>query len=486
MSQFSKVSIEKLKLDKLLEKRDENNTYLDYLLEDVKNGRLFISLDRLLSWFEKPESIAKFYLILAKHDMMQYISKIDASFLTYKLDGSTVLDMLLDSDEELTFNKILNDEYKRDIEVAVILKKRGFNTKYYNVYYGENMLHNYEQENNNRLGIGPVFSEGELLLNRLYELFKSDTVSNNLLTEVFINSYKQALIANHNVTILELKKLIEIKEKNMKRFVFLDINRGAYFDIERKCIYSSKLISNVLYHEAGHALHVYSDNEFVPENLYGVLTKTRENPEVLKQVEIFAKKYKDIKSKVDVIVNEECEKYFKNYYSQDKIKYIKVYLNEFFKSKRERLISLGFDEEIINKVLFEALTIEEYINHQKRVFKEEYTISYMRIHYGNLVVVSDILDALYEGKLSTGKLVNKEGTLIQNTYGHGISYYSDINYLFTEMIADYAAIVKSNDGKEYLDLLHSIIGDELYNLIVNYYEEIIKDDKLVNEKVKVK
>jgi len=54
------------------------------------------------------------------------------------------------------------------------------------------------------------------------------------------------------------------------------------------------------------------------------------------------------------------------------------------------------------------------------------------------------------------------------------------------MIANYAVIVKSVGGDEYLDLLHSIIGNELYDLITNYYNDNILNEKKINFKRKNK
>ena len=67
--------------EKFLENFDDNNTYLDYILEGVKTGILITEIDRLISYFEDPEKIAEFYLILAKHDMISYIKKLGPMFL---------------------------------------------------------------------------------------------------------------------------------------------------------------------------------------------------------------------------------------------------------------------------------------------------------------------------------------------------------------------------------------------------------------------
>lgn len=43
------------------------------------------------------------------------------------------------------------------------------------------------------------------------------------------------------------------------------------------------------------------------------------------------------------------------------------------------------------------------------------------------------------------------------------------------MIANFAAISKANDAKEKLKMLKSIVGDEVYDMIRNfYYQDILK------------
>ena len=465
-----------------LKEYDDNNTYLDYILEGVKSGILITEIDRLISYFEDPEKIAEFYLILAKHDMISYITKLSTYFLTLKSDGLTVLERLLNSDAELTLNKILNDELMANVEIAAILMSKGYNVKYYNICKQEKFLYDYEYEENKKLGIGPLYEEGENLLNILYDLFKNDNKSNDSLVDVYINSYRQALIFNYDYALLELKKLIKIKEKNMNRFVLLTTDTGAYFDVIKESIYSSQYISNVLFHETGHALHRYLVDGSTPDNLYEVMQTIKKNPTTLEKTEVFAQKYSDIQKKVDIIAQQECEKYFAKYYTKDKIKDIEIYLEKESTRKKENLNFLGIPEDVLNNIIKEVFTLKNYIKHQMRMFIEEYTHSYMRIHYGSLMAVSDILDTVYGGMLSSGKLVNKKGITIPKTYGHGIAYCFNISYSFSEMIAEYAAIVKDVNGKEYLDLLHSIIGDELYNLIINYYNDNILKEKKINFK----
>lgn len=85
------------------------------------------------------------------------------------------------------------------------------------------------------------------------------------------------------------------------------------------------------------------------------------------------------------------------------------------------------------------------------------------------MAIGDILDAIYEGELHSGTLINNKGEKIERTCGHGISYYSDDSHGFDEMVANFATIIKQKDSSEMLKLLRSITGDEFFNMLSEFY-----------------
>ena len=107
---------------------DDSNTYFDYILDCIKNGK--INYDKNI--FTKPHDfnlLVKYYLIIAKHDMLGYIEKISKAELLSEYNNMTLIEHLLNSNTELTLNKILSDELKSDPNIAVILKSRGISQK---------------------------------------------------------------------------------------------------------------------------------------------------------------------------------------------------------------------------------------------------------------------------------------------------------------------------------------------------------------------
>lgn len=97
----------------------------------------------------------------------------------------------------------------------------------------------------------------------------------------------------------------------------------------------------------------------------------------------------------------------------------------------------------------------------------------MRSEFGSLMAIGDILDAIYEGKLNSEHLKNKQGEIIKRTPGHGLRYYYGTKHGFDEMIANFSYISKSKESEEMLELLKSIIGDELYNMLSEFYYQNI-------------
>ena len=89
----------------------------------------------------------------------------------------------------------------------------------------------------------------------------------------------------------------------------------------------------------------------------------------------------------------------------------------------------------------------------------------------------DILDAIYEGSLHSGMLKNQQGEKVKKTAGHGLAYYYDTSHGFDEMIANFAFVCKSKDAVEKLELLKSIVGEELYNMLSEFYYQNISYGK---------
>ena len=467
--------LEEASISDLLKPIDDTYTYFDYILDSIANKGLKIRVPSR-PWSSDVNENIKYYTTIAKHDMIKYIREIKAETLLNKYGDKTLLEYLLDTDSDLTLNKILSDNLKADPGIAVILKNRGIVQKSVNVSKEENEYTTKYIENiNNHLGIGPLPEEGERLLNELKLLFLTDGKSDKALITGLIAGYRNALMNNYDINIIEIKKLIEIKKENKDIFYYIKNDDGSYFSPSNGSIFCENANTNTLLHETGHALHFYIADMKTPDDYQEIVERARENPEVLAKTKEYAANYRKLINNITLLVEQRYDSFFKSYYSPEKVEEIKKNLTKSKEEKKKEYKELHIPDEQLDMILSDMYTQEEYIDHQKRIFIEDNVDAILRNEFGSLLTIGDILDAIYEGKLHSNTLKDNQGEAICRTGGHGLNYYYATLHGFDEMIANFAAISKANDAKEKLKMLKSIVGDEVYDMIRNfYYQDILK------------
>lgn len=478
--------LEEASISDLLKPIDGTYTYFDYILDSIANKGLKIRVPSR-PWSSDVNEHIKYYTTIAKHDMMKYIGEIKAEKLLKKYGDKTLLEYLLDTDSDLTLNKILSDDLKADPDIAVILKKRGIVQKSVNVSKEENEYTTKYIENiNNHLGIGPLPEEGERLLNELKLLFLTDGKSDKDLITGLTAGYRNALMNNYDINIIEIKKLIEIKKENKDIFYYIKNADGSYFSPSNGSIFCENANTNTLLHETGHALHFYIADMKTPDNYQEIVERARENPEVLAKTKEYAANYRKLINNITLLVEQRYDSFFKSYYSPEKVEEIKKNLTKSKEDKKKEYKELHIPDEQLDMILSDMYTQEEYIDHQKRIFIEDNVDAILRNEFGSLLPIGDILDAIYEGKLHSNTLKDSQGEAICKTGGHGLNYYYATLHGFDEMIANFAAISKTGDAKEKLKMLKSIVGDEVYDMISNfYYHDILKLNTEELEETKV-
>lgn len=469
----------------LLNDVDDNNTYLDYLLESIKDKKINFKVIDFKTYSLNINELAQFYITLAKHDMIGYIKELEEEDLLKERNGTKLIYKLIELDSDITVNKILSDDVREKLDIAVILNSKGIVPDDVSIpLKEEDYSKEYLDKFNSGLGIGPVFSEGEILINKLYELFINDGISDKELVNALVVSYKNALIINYDNTIKELRNLVKIKENNLDRFTYVREKDNAFFSKLEANVHCDNTNYNTLLHETGHALHSYISQSSIPDNYFEVINRARLNPKTLKNVEAYSNKFHEIRDKVLERSEEKYKEVFENYYTEDKIKEIEEFLSKSLEEKKKEFKNLGFDDDVLDVILDNNFTVEEYIEQEKKLYIKEYSDSIMRSEFGSFISIGDIIDAIYIGEFKSKVLKNNSGDYIRAAYGHGIPYFSIDEKGFSEMIANFAAISKSREGHETLTLLRAIVGDEVVDMIQNYYYENIlnKEYSVENKK----
>lgn len=460
----------------LMTKINDNYTYLDYILDCINKGDFEYNIDNITAPI-KPDMKAEFYLDIARHDMIGYVkNSLNLNTLLKKYDNKTLLDYFLDKDPELTLNKILDKSDKMNYSVMIILKSRGIkdndsilNINENNASFVKNTPDTY---------YGPLDNDSDYLIKELERLFISDGKSDKDLINLLITGYRNALFINYDITIREIEKLIKIKKNNFDKFYYVKDKDSSYFSPNNGCILMNGGCISTIIHETGHALHYYLTELKVPDNYDEIVKRVRENNELLtKTSKYFEHCNKIMKNIKNYFLNFANEVLTAHYSKQENIMDIQGILSKDISEYRDKFKSLKIPEEQLEQILQETFSVEEYIKREAIIVASELTDTTIRNNYASIGATNDIIDAIYRGKVCDGVLKSADGQKIVSFGGHGIRYYSQNKHGFDEMIAQFAVLVKFKGAEENLQVLRNIVGDEIYNMISNfYYTNILEMD----------
>lgn len=460
----------------LMTKINDNYTYLDYILDCINKGDFEYNIDNITAPI-KLDMKAEFYLDIARHDMIGYVkNSLNLNTLLKKYDNKTLLDYFLDKDPELTLNKILDKSDKMNYSVMIILKSRGIKDN--------DSILNINENNDSFIKdtpdtyYGPLDNDSDYLIKELERLFISDGKSDKDLINLLITGYRNALFINYDITIREIEKLIKIKKNNFDKFYYVKDKDSSYFSPNNGCILMNDGCISTIIHETGHALHYYLTELKVPDNYDEIVKRVRENNELLtKTSKYFEHCNKIMKNIKNYFLNFANEVLTAHYSKQENIMDIQGILSKDIDKYRDKFKSLKIPEEQLEQILQETFSVEEYIKREAIIVASELTDTTIRNNYASIGATNDIIDAIYRGKVCDGVLKSADGQKIVSFGGHGIRYYSQNKHGFDEMIAQFAVLVKFKGAEENLQVLRNIVGDEIYNMISNfYYTNILEMD----------
>ena len=275
-----------------------------------------------------------------------------------------------------------------------------------------------------------------------------------------------------------LFRSIKIKKNNFDKFYYVKDKDSSYFSSSNGCILVNDGCISTIIHETGHALHYYLTEFKVPDNYDEIVKRVRENKELLTKTSKYFEHCNKIMGKVRnyfwYIAN---ETFTIKYSRQENIMAIQSILSKDISEYRKKFKYLKIPEEQLEQILQETISVEEFIKQEAIIVANELTETTIRNNYANIVSTIDIIDAIYKGKVCDGVLNTADGKKIASFGGHGIRYYSQKKRGFDEMIAQFAVLVKSKGYEENLQVLRNIVGDEVYNMISNfYYTNILEMD----------
>lgn len=450
----------------LFEKIDSDKVLLDFLLEQFTKDNSF-DLDNVISYIDLSEYRANIYIMFAKYDLEKLLPPLKKEqLLSSGYNHKTVLEDLLSIDSKLAY-KVIHNKDKKDIEIAVLLKKYGIDAESLEITLEKDEFSKkYLIE---KQSISSDISDESFELLKEFKMVMSDGKSDNSLIFQLINGYKYLLSSNNPYGKRDLESLIQIK-KDHPEFALLKSDDGSYFLPGRKQVYLERPSIATLHHELGHAMyHIYNDFG-IPNEFNDIVDRLSSNKDVLENsvryAEIFSDEFKKSKTKAFKIFETRYNELF-NFFKRMQIG---IMLEKNKKELREELLGKGYPKDIVDYILTKEYTIKEFKKHYVNVNSEELIQSMFESEFALPAAICDILDAIFEGKICDKKLEGFESKDIR-ACGHGISYFRN-NYesRFDEMIADYAEILKSKDSQRGVYLLTQIVGPELVNLLQDFYD----------------
>ena len=463
----------------LVSNADLNDTYLDLLIKEyLKDPSLANTIARLKIDSIDSVNSAKEIMILLKYDVLEYLRELTSSdLLRPDAKGRRIIDELIKIDKDLTIKKVLNNSVLSSLDLVIYLKIKGIKAN--GLYFkkdGNELKSDYLDLENESIDTLAISEEYEEKLDRLRKIFLNDNKSDTDAIETMIRTYRKMLHTNNPHAIKEIDMLIRIKEKN-PNFSLSTSNNQSYYSAMKNGIFLSDKDITVFSHEVGHAFFDIIAESQLPEGYEDMVTRLRGDSALLDRVSEFAKKYEQISNSIEDRIEEE---YFKDY--EEKItpkrkKEIEEFLSKTKKDKIQRFSGLGYSHNELAALISDTLTYDEYIKQDKKIKKMRLKCAIMNYEYPYLAPIADILDAIYEGKLFDGKIVDNKGNKIELNCGHGINYYitRGISIQFDETIANYSTLSKTSNPTESLGELRSVVGDEFVEFLSKFYE-----NKIVN------
>lgn len=464
------------KLELLMNYPNLEYNYMQYLIDCCKSG-INVNLEKSHYNSEDKELLAKCYIQMAKNSLVGYMNDLtEKNILKPGRDDKHLLYYLIKLDKDLTINTILPFDLKKNPLISSELKILGVS---------ENLLLTsieYDKFDCNSVCIDlynsqydeEIKSPVEDLLEELRDLFQKDGKSDMKIVEALIKSYRYTTSINP-IFIKELKQIIELKI-NRPTFYYIREKNSGYFRESDESVFVENEVISTLNHETGHALHYFLTDFATPDDYNEVLNKILHNQDSLRKIDNYSKLYHQILEEMEERAKLIVSKNITSDNLEEDIDDFLALLSTEREKFEQKYLEKGYSKETLDIILDNVFTKEEFLKQKTEIEEREVSDIIMRYDYDAFISIGDIIDAITSGKFKGNVLKNDENQVISSAYGHGIRYYSrnddseSLHFKFTEMIANYSAIIKSKNSEKIIVLLRDIVGDELVDMLDDFYK----------------
>lgn len=458
-------------------------TYIDYLLEFDKK-EMSLNFKKLgVNACDRLDEVdyVNIYVKFSQYKKLDYLDTISKEELLKKnKKNHCLLDSFVFKDLNETFNILKYWGLHKDVDIIMYFKLNGIEISHEDVD-----LSMYDNE----YSLKPIVKQTEEITDfadyeiigedNLYLLAELESVlsknSDKELVEAITLFYSKELAKGNDSVLIEINKLIEIKKRHPEFVITKD--NSAYFN-HNSGLHLPNCEVNILSHELGHVFHYYLADDKTPFGFSELIENLRSDYRILNKVELYSKHMKQLEDSIYEKIENEFEKWSKDFYTNDKKDEIKEFIQSTKEEKIEQYLKLGYTREELELILDESYTLEQYMKCYKRVECNKKLSNVMAVSYSEVQAISDIIDAVYGGEYYNSRLQTSSGKTIGGTFGHGMFYYYSIDVVFQEIFANYCLLLKSEKRDESLYILKEIVGEDLIVMLDKFYnEEILNSTK---------
>ena len=216
---------EKVRLSTWLMEYDNRNTYLDWIIIEQKQNSN-IKIKNIKEDKSDIEEKAKIYIIFARHRIHEkYPLTKEELLISY--NGTTLMQYLLEEDENITLNYLIPEHLKQEKEISIIIRLNELrkNQKLYKTY-SKDTQKEYLRQLEKTFNYSSTKEDESLLLEELFNLM-NDGKSDDELLYSFIAFYTY-LFSIKSPYANEVIRLIEIKRNNPE-FQIIKSSKGSFF-----------------------------------------------------------------------------------------------------------------------------------------------------------------------------------------------------------------------------------------------------------------